>query len=134
MRRCRHFGIAALLLAAACQTSQRSSALPTLAGTDTGYGIEAYRGRVVRVCGRLVQRESRWAVEYVSRPGDTLFHGYPAVLIAGCPHAPRLDRSGCIVGRVAAEDGSLSPPPRQVHDDDPVSRDWLLHAQCRARD
>jgi hypothetical protein len=66
----------------------------------------------------------------VSRPGDALFHGHPAVLIAGCPHAPRLDRSGCIVGRVAAEDGSLAPPPRQVHDDDPVSRDWFLHAQC----
>lgn len=131
---CRRLAFAAVVvLSAACQTGRPSPAavLPMLAGTHSGYGIETYRGRVVRVCGRLAQRQSRWAVEYVPRPGDAFFHGYPAVLIAGCDAAPRLDRNGCLVGRVAAEDGSMNPPPRSVRTNDPYSLDWFLHPQCR---
>ncbi|HEY0012850.1 MAG TPA: hypothetical protein VGB79_08365 [Allosphingosinicella sp.] len=127
---------AALLLAAACQTQggARSPDLPTLSGDKYGYDIEQYRGRTVRVCGRLAQRESGWGVEYIPRQGDFFFfHGYPAVLVAGCAGAaPRLDPDGCLTGRIAAADGSLSPPPRNEWDDMPVNRDWFLHAQCSA--
>lgn len=127
---------AAALLAAACQTQGRagSPGLSTLTGNQYGYGIERHKGQSVRVCGRLTERESRWAVEYVPRQGDVFFHGNPAVLIAGCAGAaPRLDRDGCLTGRIAAVDGSLSPPPRRLHDDMPIDRDWFLHPQCPAR-
>ena len=126
---------AAALAAAACQSLERTSPaeLPTLTGNQYGYGIERYQGRTVRVCGRLTERESRWAVEYVPRQGDFFFHGYPAVLVAGCAGAaPRLDRDGCLTGRIAAADGSLVLPSRVEWDDMPVSRDWFLHAQCSA--
>ncbi|HEY0012851.1 MAG TPA: hypothetical protein VGB79_08370 [Allosphingosinicella sp.] len=126
---------ATALLAAACQTQggARSPDPPTLSGNQYGYSIDRHKGRTVRVCGRLTERESRWAVEYVPRQGDYFFHGYPAVLIAGCAgSAPRLDRDGCLTGRIAAVDGSLAPPPRRLHDDMPIDRDWFLHAQCSA--
>lgn len=125
---------AAALLAAGCQAGPRMDRtdMPKLAGTQYGYDIERFRGQTVRVCGRLVQRESHWAVEYIPREGDAFFHGYPAVLIAGCQETPRLDRQGCLAGRIAAIDGSLNPPPRRIDDDTPISRDWFLHPQCSA--
>ncbi|HZF96011.1 MAG TPA: hypothetical protein VEZ20_14205 [Allosphingosinicella sp.] len=126
----------AALLAAACQTQGRagSPGLPTLSGTQYGYGIERHTGQTVEVCGRLTERESRWAVEYIPREDDFFFHGYPAVLIAGCAGAaPRLDRDGCLTGRIAAADGSLVLPSQRVWDDMPVSRDWFLHPICSAR-
>jgi hypothetical protein len=129
---------AASFLAAGCRTGDDiAAASPTTLDVDAnGYRIERYSGRTVRVCGRLSQYEGRHAVEYVPRPGETFFHGPPVVLLAPCASgAPRLDRDGCLTGRIAAIDGSMTPPPQNVHDDSPVSRDWFLHVGCpRAAD
>lgn len=122
------------LLLAGCEAARQSSAMevPTLAGNEFGYDIQQYRGRTVRVCGRAAQHVSRFAVEYIPKAGDTFFHGYPAVLVVPCDgEEPRLDRDNCLTGRVAAADGSMNPPARNIHDDRPVDRDWFVHAQCR---
>lgn len=126
----------ASILVAGCRTGDNSAASPppTLDVDANGYRIERYPGQTVRVCGRLTQNEGRHAVEYVPRPGEVFFHGPPVVLLAPCAgRAPRLDRNGCLTGRVAAIDGSMRPPPQNLHDDSPVSRDWFLHVRCPAR-
>ncbi|MDP8994588.1 MAG: hypothetical protein M3N07_06375 [Pseudomonadota bacterium] len=75
-------------------------------------------------------------MEHIPGPGEVYFHGYPKVLVV--PHdaqPPRLDRDGCITGRIAARNGALTlPTPRTVlTDDSPVDRDWYLHAQRPAQ-
>jgi hypothetical protein len=127
---------AASILIAGCRTGDAAAAAaPAALGVDAdGYRIERHRGQIVRVCGRPAQFDGRPAIEHIRRPGETFFHGPPTVLLVPCGGAaPRLDRDGCITGRVAALDGSMNPPPRTLHDDRPVSPDWFLHLQCPAR-
>ena len=128
-------GAAILLLVSACQTraGAAENQAPQLAVTDHEFQVRRHVGQTVRVCGRLTQYEGDWAVQHVPAPGETYFHGYPAVLVKGCgATAPRLDPGGCITGRVAARDGGLTLPAARVvvADDSPIDRDWLLHPQC----
>ena len=128
--------IIAALSVAACHASGRgvSADLPTLAVENYEYNVQRYRNQTVRVCGRVVRRGSRWAVEHVPSPGEVFFHGYPAVFVAPCTAGPpQLDSRGCLVGRIAAEDGSLNPPPQILDSDEPVSYQWYLHPQCLQR-
>jgi hypothetical protein len=122
--------------ASACQTraGAAESEAPQLAVTGHEFQVRRHIGQTVRVCGRLTRIEHDWAVQHMPAAGETYFHGYPAVLVKGCGAAPpRLDRGGCITGRVAARDGGLTLPAARtvVADDSPIDRDWLLHPQCR---
>ena len=126
----------AALSVAACHAGGRavSPDVPTLAVENHEYNVERHRNQTIRVCGRVVKRDSRWAVEHVPTPGEFFFHGYPAVFVVPCGAGPpQLDRDGCLVGRVAAEDGSLNPPPQVLDSDEPVSYQWFLHPQCPPR-
>jgi len=61
-------------------------------------------------------------------------YGFPAlVYIRSCTERrPRLVR-GCIVGRVAREDGSLDPPISRIVSDHQISNsEWWLHPHCAA--
>jgi|SRR5215217_127612 len=136
MARSTLFAALAICALAACRTvtPAPSPDVPRLIGNQYGYDIERYKGQMVRVCGRVVDTQFGVAVEYVPRPGDFFFHGSPAVLIVPCGSArPSPDADNCILGRVAARDGSVTPPPRTSTDDRPVDRDWFLHPQCPAR-
>ena len=127
---------AAACVASACQTARTvSQDVPTLAIEDFAFDVERHRGRTVRACGRLVQIESRWAVEHVPRPGEVYFHGAPAVFLVPCAgQPPRLDSDGCITGQVARQDGSLAAPAQRTDmGDAPYDYDWFLHPQCRAQ-
>jgi hypothetical protein len=133
---CRAIALVAVL-ATACQTGAQSGyeQTPTLAIENYEFNLRRHIGRTVRVCGPLVEYEGEWAVQAVPEPGEVYFHGYPAVLVVPCGgEPPRLDRDGCITGRIAARDGALTLPPtrRVVRDDSPVDRDWFIHPQCRS--
>jgi hypothetical protein len=102
---------------------------------DHTYDVQRYRGRTIRVCGRLAQIEGRWAVEHVSLPGEVYFHGPPAVFVLSCTgQSPRLEHDGCLTGRIARQDGSLRPPAQPTDmGDAPYDYDWFLHPQCPSR-
>lgn len=131
-------GALVVMSGAACQSTFNSGSeyLPTLAVENHRYDVQRYRGQTVRACGRLVRRDSDWAVEHVAPPSEIYFHGAPAVLVIPCgARPPRHDGDSCITGRIAARDGRLTLPlPRRVvEDDSPVDREWFLHPQCRSR-
>lgn len=120
-----------VLLVGACQT--QTPEVPALGWEMYGRSLERFRGQTVRVCGRLTRIGEHWAVEHAPHADQSFRHGNPAVLVVPCGTGePRLDREGCLAGRIAAENGSLDPPPQQVRDNSPVSPDWFLHAQCRS--
>jgi len=99
--------------------------------------IEAYPGRTIRTCGselRQIDRGDGSVGWLLSTADPTHPYRFPAsVIIRGCSdRAPRL-HSGCVVGRVAQENGSLAPNPgaRLVEDHEIINREWWLHLQCR---
>lgn len=125
---------ASLAATVACATAAGvGPEVPTLSVNSAGYRVTRYKGRTVRVCGRLAQVEGRWAVQHIQRPREFFLHGLPAVFVATCDQTPpRLDRHGCLVGRIAREDGSLDEPRSVLTDDSPFTHYWLLHPQCPA--
>ena len=136
------FSMLSALAAIACvsgetATGGASDNAPTLALEHLAYNIERYKGRTIRVCGRIVQSERlpSFSVEHVPEPGEVFFHALPKVFLATCGReAPRLDSQGCIAGRIAREDGSLEIPAAVTSSDAPVNYEWFLHPQCgRAR-
>jgi hypothetical protein len=116
---------------AACRTvtPAPSPDAPTLMLEDYAFNLSPHHGETVRVCGRIVQVRSHWAIEHVRQEGELFFHGAPAIFLAWSgSRAPRLDRNGCITGRIAREDGSLVPPVQPTNTSDaPYDYDWFLH-------
>ena len=124
---------ATFLTACAAPVASHEEAIPTLAIEDQEFNLRRYIGRTVRVCGRVVREQSHWGVARIPPPEEFYFHGPPTVLVMTCtPEAPSLDRDGCLIGRIAAEDGALTLAPRRSvrSDDSPIDRDWFLHPRC----
>lgn len=95
----------------------------------------AYRGKQVRTCGTdfLPHRDGEaWqlSVPYAEGRHSASVH------VIGCQgRPPHRDSEGCITGRVARSDGSLTVPPVLdiVVRSAPDSLPWYIHEQCPAR-
>src|ERR1043165_8036441 len=130
---------AAIALAAGCQTMAPAFDGPTLTvselARDLARGPASYRGRTVRVCrGRLDRGLSATARKWqFSARGESWPHG-ASVMVKPCSAGgPRLDARGCLVGRIAREDGSLrelGPNEPRIVSDAIESETWLLHTDC----
>lgn len=123
---------------AGCYAGGRAASpdVPTLAIEDYQFNLRRYIGQRARVCGQVVREGGHWGVARLPVSGEFYFHGRPTILVIACgDEPPRLDRNGCITGRVAAEDGTLTPVPNRsgLQDDSPVDREWFLHPHCPRR-
>jgi hypothetical protein len=125
----------AIAAAAACATSVLPPEGETVPLLTLAKDPEAWRGREVRTCGPDFRGDRKQGVWELSRSSVSGYH--PAIVrILGCgKSAPKRDRNGCVVGRIARRDGSIEPlregEPRIVSSAI-VSYDWYLHARCPA--
>jgi len=129
-------------MVAGCQTMAPALDGPILTvselARDLARGPVAYKGRTVRVCrGRLDRglpaATRRWQF---SARGESWPHGASLMVKSCSAGGPRLDAQGCLVGRIAREDGSLrelGPNEPQIVSDSIESEIWLLHTDCGPR-
>jgi hypothetical protein len=115
-----------------------SSVVPTIPLHVLARTIADYRGRTVRTCGSELQAipgtEGKVAYAILSARDPASRHNLQAsVHIATCAgERPRLDPGGCVIGRIAREDGSLQEPDAvMVSSHAVVDNEWFLHPQCR---
>jgi len=94
---------------------------------------QTYRGRMIRVCGAATferWRDSEWIL---AMPRASGYHPAEVHVLSCGQVRPRRDSEGCITGRIARRDGSLTPlapdEPRIVSSSI-VSYEWFLHARC----
>jgi hypothetical protein len=126
------FGQTALVLAA-CATTRASAPVETIPLIHLATHIEDYRGHTVRTCGPEFHRAADGRPEWLLTVPGAFGHHPAGVRIVSCPtQSARTDRHGCITGRIARADGSVS----LAGDPGPVSSAvisgvWFLHAQCR---
>jgi hypothetical protein len=130
--------LAVAALAAGCQTVMSNSEIPTITvselARDLDRGQASFRDRNVRVCrgrlDRMQPAESRkWAFAAV---GDPFPHG-ASVFVNSCRGEPVPDSQGCLQGRIAPPDRSLSDPSERVISSSIIeSYDWYLHVNCRS--
>lgn len=128
----------AYALVAGCTAVQpepgSAEAVQTVAMHDLVRSIDTYRGRTVRVCAdELVPRtrEDGSVVHWQLRAMNPSERFAARLILAQCGgERPQLE-NGCIVGRIAREDGSLEIPTTMLISDHVVmSEEWWLHPQC----
>lgn len=98
--------------------------------------IESYRGQSVRTCGTellpITQADGTVRSWSLRKLDPTSSHGFTAyVIVPACAGRRPPMAGGCVVGRVAREDGSLDIPEAITIGSHLIgSQEWRLHPQC----
>lgn len=102
--------------------------------------IADFRGRTVRTCGSQLQpawgasgEVANWRLSVRDPTGP--YHFPAIVILPSCNgERPRMERGGCITGRIAREDGSLDDPDVEIIGSHQIMNyEWWLHPQCPSR-
>ncbi len=118
--------------AAGCASMASPDSPPTIDMVQLIQHIRSYRDRTVRTCGtRLVYSENAWDLQ---RPSGLSYHSAHMRIVA-CGARPVLDGDGCVTGRIARRDGSVSldgPEGEGIMTSEVIDYTWYLHEQCGA--
>lgn len=124
--------------AAACLSPPGASPVQTIPLLHVVNRAEALRGQVVRTCGiqfRRIDVTEQHNMWQISIPTSVGWHPAELDVLKCGDQEPKLDREGCITGRIARHDGALRVPgPDDIIVSDPGRTPyWALHAQCPTR-